>query len=179
MMAEFLSGLALAALVMVLFATILVTSTQLFTAQVSALESSTQASQLQMLLQGDLFVRRRSPIYHTLHPSQKVHLLGFWEETADGEWKFVCYQLRTNDTGELLQFRRYVIDPENATVPGRKVQMELFIQNMQQGTYQNPSPFFTRNDYTPLAQAATFFHEEQLSVLAMAQVRFYFPGISE
>jgi len=111
------------------------------------LEERGRRNEMKMLIEKDLFTRRRSGISRASSNGLK-HCIGFWE-FAEGEEKYVIYHfLADKDDQSCREFRRFVINQETLADPDRGGYAGELIMKIENGTYERPNYKLYNRNYT-------------------------------
>ena len=111
------------------------------------LEERGRKNEMKMLIEKDLFARRRSGISRVSSGGIK-HCMGFWE-LSEGEEKYVIYHfLSDEDDRTCKEFRRFVINQKTLADPDKGLYAGELIMKIENGTYVRPNHKVYNRDFT-------------------------------
>ncbi len=141
----------------------------------SQYENSLQ-KEVHMILEGDFFVRRISPVRRATSLNKDKHIIGFWESTENVR-KYVFYHLELEKGKESIRFlNRYVISRSEIEASYYKPAIMNFIESVEKGIYCKPLNFFKpNNNISGMIRGARFYIEDDIYIVDSGVNKYYLP----
>ncbi len=151
MLIEGLFSICLMMLVMCLLGGFMVSFVSDYCGMIDELDQRTTVNQLRMLIESDLFVRRRSEISVATNGKERF-CIGFWEQ-SDGEKKYLIYDFHAQpDSNNLIRLYRSCFNQEDLQSSETGPYCHMMIAKITSGEYRTQTQFKYMEDYSQFCQ---------------------------
>ncbi len=127
------------------------------------MKTRSEFNQLRMVIENDLFIRRRSAISTATNGKDKFYF-GFWEYT-EGEMKYLIYDFHLQaDSNRIRRLTRNCFNQDDLSSDESGIYCHRMISNISKGIYSTPNRIEYQQDYSQFALGDIAFDAQHITI---------------